>query len=1054
MSRFFNLFVILCVNIGFVSAQTENVAGTVVSADSGEPIVGASVVVKGATNIGTVTDTNGRFSLNIPSNATMLVVSFIGMIKQEVTVSPNVRIVLVTDLQQLDEVVVIGYGTQAARSVTSAISTVRAEVIRDIPNISIDQTLQGRATGVQVTTPAGIVGQPPIVRIRGVNSITSGASPLYIVDGIPILTGDLGRSGQANGLADINPSDILSVDILKDAASAALYGSRAANGVILINTKSGNRERTSVTYEGWTGFSSPTHTATVMNAREYVDFKNMTVKNRYGTDEMSLTANYVSPYGNKAFNLMTDSKGKIIDSDWKKTVFQTGITHNHTVSISGGSPKTTYYFSGNYTDQEGMVVGDLYSRFGIKANTAVNATDWLKLGGGANVTTGTTQIVDMSRQGVTLANNGFSRLAMIHAPNIPVYNKDGTPFYSGIGIGYGPNTISSQYANPVQFIQQGNHRSTKVTRMIANFTAEIKIIDGLIVKTLYGKDYVRTEDRRFESPLHGDGALYNGYALGISTLYDQWIWTNTLNYAFDVENHNFNLLAGMEANENNWSSWGITRSNLTDLKYTNLQGTFTTNSATGMNLTSNALVSYFSRINYDYGGKYLLSLNFRRDGYSALGDNCRWGNFGGISAGWVVSDETFFSSMLKVISSLKIKGSWGMVGNTKINDYASKSYYNPDYYGNNSIYWLGHAGDPNLKWETSVKWNFGFAAMLFDKVSIDFDYYYTRTNDLIMNVPQAPSKGIPNNRLLTNAGQIENKGFELTFSSDVFRTDDFRWNTSFNLTTNANKVLKLADGVDKIIRGDAYGVETTNITVAGKSIGQLFVAQTRGIDPVTGRRIYETSDGTEILMFFEKGAYHYRNNPSEMYAPVGSGISVSDYRISGNTLPTYFGGWYNSFKYKGFDGTLFFQFSGGNKVLNGTKATLSDMRFWNNALEVKDKHWTPERTHATYAYPIYGDNYSNGSAHPISDWIENGDYLRFKNLIIGYSFKNVSFLNRLGVSSLRVFGQAQNMFTVTGYSGLDPEALANTQDVNLAGGTDKNTMPQAKTVSFGLNITF
>ena len=1054
MKHFSHLAICFWACIGLASAQTTQITGTVISAESGEPVVGAAIVVKGTTGIGTVTDANGFFGLNVPPNATTLVVSFVGMNTQEVAVMPNMRIVMATDLQQLDEIVVIGYGTQSARAVTSAISTIRADAIRDIPNLSIDHTLQGRATGVQVTMPAGVVGQPPVVRIRGVNSITSGTSPLYVVDGVPILTGDIGRDGQANGLADINPSDILSIDILKDAAAAALYGSRAANGVILIITKSGNRERVKVAYDGWAGFSNPTNYASVMNAREYVDFKNMAVKNRYGTDEMSLTANYISPYGNKAFNLMTDSKGRIIDTDWKKTVYQTGLTHNHTVSVSGGSQKATYYFSGNYTEQEGIVVGDLYSRFGIKANTAVNATDWLKLGGSVNVTNGTTNFVDMSRNGVYLANGCFARLAMINVPNIPVYNEDGTPVYSVDGIGYGPNTILSPFPNPVQYVKQGNYKTTQVTRMIASFTADIKIIDGLIFRTLYGKDYSRVEDQRFFSPLHGDGTIYNGYASGISTLYDQWVWTNTLSYVFDIQNHNFNLLAGVEANENNWSSWGISRSNLTDLKYTNLQGTYTTNTATGMNLTSNALFSSLGRINYDYNGKYLVSLNVRRDGYSALGDNYRWGNFGGISAGWLVSDEQFFTHAKHVVSSLKLKASWGMTGNTRIQDYASKSYYSPNYYGNNSIYWLGQTGDPDLKWETSIKWNFGFESMLFDKVSVEFDYYRTRTDDLIMNVPQAPSKGIPGNMLRTNAGQIENKGIELTLSSDVVSTRDFKWHTSFNITTNANKVLKLADGVDKIIRGDTYGIETTNITVVGKSIGQLFVAQTRGIDPATGRRIFVTAAGKEVLMFFEDGYYHFKDNPAERYATVGSGISVNDYRISGNTLPTYFGGWNNSFKYKGFDATLFFQFSGGNKVLNGTKATLSDMRFWNNAKEVLNKHWTPERTNATYAYPIYGDTYSNGSTHPISDWIENGDYLRFKNLIIGYSFVDVSFLNRLGVSSVRIYGQAQNLFTITGYSGLDPEALANPLDVNLAGGTDKNTVPQAKVFTFGLNITF
>ena len=1051
MNKIFSVILIFLFGLNSLIAQTVQVSGVVTSADDGQPLPGVSVVEMASVQ-GTVTNTDGRYTISVPSNG-VLQFAFVGKATQEIAVDG--RTVIDVELQSafgFDELVVIGYGTQLRRDVTSAISTVRGDAIRDIPNVSIDQTLQGRATGVQITTPGGIVGQPPIVRIRGVNSITSGTSPLYVVDGVPIYSGDIGRVGQANALADVNPADILSVDILKDAAAAALYGSRAANGVILITTRTGARDRVRVTYDGWVGFTMPTNFAEVMNAQQYVDFKNLTVRNQRGTDEVSLTAGHTNPWGNKAYNLMTDSKGNVIDSDWKETIFQTGISHNHTVSVSGGSPRTAYFFSGNSTDQDGMVIGDAYSRIGVRANASVNATDWLKLGGNMSITSSRTSYVDAARVGSTFAVGGFPRLAMINVPNIPIYNEDGTPYFITSGLGHGPNTIASTFSNPAQLVQQGNYSNTDVIRYIVNFTAEIQIIDGLNFKTLYGKDNARTSDERFWSPLHGDGVQLNGRSWGVTALYDRWTWTNTIDYGFNFNRHNFNLLAGMEANESNVSAYGIERRDLSEIKHTSIQGTYITNVSAGMSLGSNAMISYLGRINYDFDGKYILSLNARRDGYSALGENTRWGNFGGVSAGWVVSDEEFFSPLSDIVSRMKIRASWGTVGNTGIADYASRSYYNSSFYGDRSLFWLGQIGDPNLKWETSTKWDIGFDATLFDRVHIDFDYYHTKTDDLILLVPQAPSKGMPGS-LRMNAGQIENKGIEFTISADVVRSSDFRWNTSFNVSTNANKVLSLAEGVDEILGGDASALEVTNITVEGKSIGQLYVAQTRGIDPATGRRIFVTGDGEELLVHFEDGRYYYRNDPSR-YRSAGTAISTDDYAISGNTLPTYYGGWTNSFRYKGLDASLFFQFSGGNKVLNGTKATLSDMRYWNNAKEVLDKHWVPGKTDAIYAHPIYGDNHSNGSFNPISDWIEKGDYIRLKNLIVGYTFSDVDLLNRAGISSIRIYGQAQNLFTITGYTGLDPEALSNVGSINLAGGVDKNTMPQAKIYTLGLNVTF
>ncbi len=972
-------------------------------------------------------------------------ISYIGMQTAEVAIAPNIRVILKTDSKALDEVVVVAYGTQSARTVTASVSTVRADALKDVPSVSFDQMLQGRASGVSITTPSAGVGQPPIVRVRGVNSITSGTSPLYVVDGVPIESGNLSYLANANALADINPADIVSMDVLKDAAAAALYGSRAANGVILITTKQGQSGKVKVSYDGFVGFSNATDFYEMMNAQEYVDFKNLAVKNRYGTDELSLTTGYVSPYGNKAFNMMKDANGNYVDTDWKDAAFQNGLSQSHSVAVSGGSDKVRYYLSGNYTTQEGIVKGDKYDRLGVKANVNVQATDWLKVGMNTNVTTGTTSYVDAARRGSNFAVGGFPRLALINAPNLPMYNEDGTPYYLAQGLGYGGNTVFSTFSNPAAILSLGNGLSSDVTRFIGVFYAEATPLKGLSLKTQYGVDYARIEEQRFWSPLHGDGVNSKGLANAYNTKNNRWTWTNTATYNFSLGQNNFNLLAGTEASERNNSRWTAQRKDLQDDKFVVFQGPFGSATAGG-SLSNNTMVSYFGRINYDYASKYIVSLNYRRDGYSALSEKNRWGNFGGVSAAWCVSEEGFFKPLRNVVDDLKIKGSYGVVGNTDIYDYASKSFYSSYNYGINGTYGLAQIADPNLKWESSEKYSIGFNARLLDRISVDFDYYYTKSSDLILDVPQSPSKGIPGNIITTNAGKMKNSGIELTVSADVIRNSQFTWETSFNITTNKNKVISLADGVENILKGDNGGLEITNITVPGKSIGRLYLYPTAGVDPKSGRRVFITPEGDRTLLMFEKGGWFYEDGTE--YAGEFEPVDC------GNTLPTWYGGWTNNFKYKGFDLSLFFQFSGGNKIYNGTKASVSDMRYWNNSKDVYKKYWTPERTHAEYPMPIYGDNYSNGSALPISDLVERGDYLRLKNVSLGYTFNTKNWSKAVGISALRLYVQAQNLFVITGYSGMDPETLTNVESATLSGGTDKNTLPQARTYTIGVNLTF
>ncbi|OAV74762.1 Outer membrane cobalamin receptor protein, SusC/RagA family [Bacteroidales bacterium Barb7] len=1044
MARRVLMFMVMVHSAALLIAQTINITGVVNEAGVG-PIVGATVIVQG-TSVGTVTDINGSYAVSAPKDG-VLEFRYIGLETSVVPVSG--RTAINVELQSgsigMDEVVVVGYGTQKRRTVTASVASINGESFRDVPNPNAESALQGRAAGVSIITPSGAVGQAPVVRVRGVSSITSGTEPLYVVDGVPVETGNTSYVGNINALADINPSDILSMDVLKDAAAAALYGSRAANGVVLITTRKGQQDKARISYNGWVGITTPSKLIDVMNTKQYVDFKNLSVANRYGTDERSNTPGYASPHGSKAYNLWTLPDGQYVDTYWNDYLYQTGLQHNHSVSASGGSEKIQYYISANYTNQKGMVVNDHYDRLGGAANVTAKATDWLKLGINLNATTSTTSYTDRGRKGSQYATDNFSRLGMILPPNIPARDPaTGAPYYNGSSIGYGPNTVAVTYYNPVALLEFGDRQLSDVARVISSYFAEIRPVAGLALKTQLGIDYMTVGDEQFFNSYTGDGFSPGGQARNAQTKNLATTWTNTAQYSFSVNDHNFDLLAGVETYTKDRKRWGADREGLLDTKFTVFQADYANIYPYGNLIEESSLMSYLGRINYDYKAKYMLSVNFRRDGYSALSKNHRWGNFGGASAAWRISEEAFFAPVT-FINDLKIKGSWGVVGNTSIGAYAAKSYYTSGYYGSNGEYSLANIADTeNLKWEASTKLDIGFAAQLFRNVNVEFDYYKNNASDLILNVPVAPSKGIPGNSITTNTGEMSNTGIEFSVSATPVKTADFSWTTSFNITTQHNEVIKLADGINEIIGGNDY-----NITLPGYSIGQLYIRPSAGIDPETGRRIMIGKDGTEVLVQYENPGNYFRKDDGTSYAQ--SNITQ---RISGGTMPTYYGGWTNDFKYKSFDLAILLQYSGGNYIYNGSTATLSDMRFWNNSTDVYNNAWRNSGDKAKYAKPIYADNVSNGSSMPISDWIEKGDYLRLKNITLGYTF-NTRNWGRAGISSLRVYASAQNLFCLTGYSGLDPESLISANDqAALQGGVDKNALPQAKVFTFGVNIGF
>ncbi|MDR1780786.1 MAG: TonB-dependent receptor [Tannerella sp.] len=1049
---------------GYIAhAQDITVKGKVTDA-GGETIIGGNIVLKG-TATGVATDIDGNYSISAPRNG-VLEFSYVGYVTQEIRINgrTTIDVVLLTDEQELEEVVVIGYGTQARRSVTASIASVNGDALKDLPTPNAEAALQGRAAGVSITTPNGGVGQAPLVRVRGVSSITSGTEPLYVVDGIPIQSSNV-SSGQTNPLADINPADILSMDVLKDAAAAALYGSRAANGVVLITTRKGQAERARVTYNGWIGVTQPTRLIDVVNAQQYVDLKNLAAKNRYGTDEYQISGAPAAEVvnllpalgeGRKAFNMWPLSNGGYVDTKWSDYIYQTGLQHSHSVAVSGGSQRTQYYMSANYTDQDGMVAIDAFDRMGAAMNVTTKATEWLKLGANVNASVTNTTMSDNGRgAGNIFATQGFARMAMIVPPNYPAYNEDGSVWLSGIqGVGNGANTANvGTYPNPVALIDLGTKNTSNVARIISSFFGEITPFKGLTLKTQYGLDYMTAGYESFSTPFMGDAFNTNGSATNTRAKNTVATWTNTAQYVFTIGEHNFNALVGHESYERITTRWGANRTNILDTKFNVYQADFNSITASGNTITERALESYLGRLNWDYADKYMAQINIRSDGFSALSASHRWGTFYGFSGAWRLSNENFFEPYSKLFTDLKIKGSWGIVGNTDVDAYAAQSYYSSGFYGSSSYLTLGGIADwANLQWETSTKMDIGFSAQIRRNINIEFDWYRNLASDLILDQPITPSKGIPDNKVTTNAGKMSNTGIELTISATPYKTKDFSWYTSFNIATQKNKVIQLAEGVDELLSTSSYW--QNNITVPGYSIGQLYLWETRGIDPETGERIIvATVDGQEVeaLIHFTGSASYVRRD--------GQGTVSEDQiqrKMFGGTLPTYYGGWTNEFKYKEFDLSVLLQYSGGNNIFNGTIATLSDMRAWSNSVEVYNEVWRNPGDNAKYAKPIYGDNYSNGSYVGISDWIEKGDYLRLKNITLGYTFNTKNWSKKVGISSLRLYAMGTNLFCLTGYSGIDPEItmLEGTSGTGLYGGIDKNTQPLAKVFTFGMNVVF
>jgi TonB-linked SusC/RagA family outer membrane protein len=1027
-----------------------------VTDEKGNPVANASVVVKGTTT-GTITKPDGTFSLSVSSKAKALIFSSVDMTTKEVIIGNDnvVNISLSAEDKLMSEVVVTGYGTQRKKEVTGNISTIKGPVLADKPVQSFDQALAGRATGVQITVPNGVLNTPPVFRIRGTNSISLSSYPLIVVDGVPSPVGDFSSSSAAgNALASINPNDIESIDIAKDAASTAIYGSRAANGVVFITTKKGKAGKARISYSGSMSWTKVYGVPEVLNAQQYTDYKNMAAANNGGVNSTNPAgANYVH------FALATDAGGKTIDTKWADYVYRTGVSHNNALSVSGGNDNTTYYFGVGYSHQEGILKKNEFNRANMLFNVDSRVNKFLTVGGKISYANEQNLAASGSGSlsGEAFNTNGLGRIVMVNAPNVSPYNNNGTYNINASNV-VGPmnNTVTIGFYNPVVLLD--NNRSNSETNHIqSNVYFQLKPLNWLTLKTQYGIDYLFVDNEIFQTPIHGDGFSVNGNASSTQGKYKRWTWSNTAQFDYTFAGkHNVSALIGQEQDRRTSIGFGINRQNISDPVYTVIQAGWGINNSTGSAYGENYLLSGFGRINYDFRKKYFVSANLREDKYSALLGKAH--TFWGVSAGWEISKEGFWQSagLGNIFSGFKLRGSYGTVGNTAgLGDYATYSTYGSGLYGGLATLIFNQAGNPKLQWETSAKTDIGASFSLFkDRLSIDFAYYKNNITDLILNVPQSPSAGLPTS-VPDNVGTMYNKGLELQISGMPLKGKNFNWTSTLNFSTNKNEVTSLAPGLPEILSSTS-GLETVSRTAVGYSVGYLWLVRNAGVDPATGRRILLNKNGDRVLYQFyvPAGQFQWSNPDGTQYKENGVAVGITQAKdgvMVGNTVPKQVGGWDNTFRYKDIELNVLLTYQFGFYVYYGSNAGLHDQRFWNNAIDVLTA-WKKPGDVTTVPKPVYLDNVSNGSGLPMDYNMFKGDFVKVKNVTLSYNFP-AKLVNKIKISSARFYVSGQNLAIITKYPGPDPEVSSN-GNANTSQGIDRNTIANGRNFVVGINLGF
>ncbi len=1044
-------------------AQTRTVTGTVTGKDDGLPLPGVSVVVKG-TKTGTQTGPDGSYNIRVAPGQS-LVFTFVGF-KQQTSI-PNgdrLNIALVGSASELNEVVVIGYGSQVKRDNNGSISSVKGSDIATQPVQNFQQALGGRASSVQVTVAGSTLNSNPVIRIRGINSVALSSQPLYVIDGIPAFEGSQngGTAGGGSPLGNINPDDIESIDVAKDASAGAIYGSRAANGVIFVTTKKGKKGKAVVSFDSWMGVNKVSNLPHMLNAAQYTAIKNEALVNAglFNNDP-------TTPAKNEYFATQIGPDGKPVDTNWFDYIYQTGKSYNSSVSISGSTDATNYYLSANWSKQDGVLAKNSFEKKGILANIDHKANKYITIGGKISYTNSMNNAATGSgSQDDGFSITGLGRIGLVSPPNVSPYNNDGSYNLSSNTLGIqGNKGVSFSYYNILPILDM-NRSNNELNQINSDIYFQVKPLPWLTLKTTYGIDYLLRSTDVFQNAIQGDGVSTTGSATDTYANQKRWVWDNTLQIDKSFGKHTFNAVFGNEQDRRTVRGFGINRTILSDGGFNVIQAGYASNNASGNAYQDFYLVSFFGRLNYDFDKKYYLSATVRRDDYSVFGANNKKGYFPGASLGYEITREKFWTSIGadKIFSSFKLRGSYGKVGNaSNFGAYDSYGLYANNLYNGAATLQFNQTGNPNLKWESIFKTDVGFNfGILGDKITGEVAYYKNNIRDMIFQVPIIPSAGLPSQPLV-NIGKMYNKGVEITLNARGVNTKDFSWSPSFNISFNQNKLTYIVPGITKLT-GTSSGSEVTNINEVGHSIGSLYIVRTAGVDPATGRRVFVNAAGQKVL-YYPSGAIPTGHSQWEFAdgsrAPAIT--QAADAVNYANTAPKVLGGFSNSFRYKGIDLNVLFTYQLGYSIYYGTRAGLHDQRFWNNSTDILTGRWTtPGQTGADFAKVVYGDNVSNGSSLPLDINVFSGNFLKLKSANLGYTIPK-DLISRIGLTNLHVYISAYNLFTITKYPGSDPEVSSNSGNAsgtasvstsNSTQGVDRNQPGLTRTFTAGFNVKF
>ena len=997
-----------------VSLFAQNVTGNISDADN-IPLIGATVLVKGTTT-GTTTDIDGNYSIAAPEGST-LVISYTGYATQELVVGAGrtMNLTLADDAELLGEVVVVGYGSRKKSDITGAVASVKSEELTAFPVLDAAQALQGRAAGVVVqSNNGGEPGAPIDIRIRGNTSINASSSPLIVVDGFV-------------GATMPQPTDIESMEILKDASATAIYGSRGSNGVVLVTTKKGKSGKLNVELNSAYGVQNTANKLDLLNADEFADYQNRIRTNQGNTN----------PYPQGDF-----------DTDWQDLIYQSGNIQNHQLSFSGGTDKVNFYASGNYFDQKGIVVNSGFTRGTFLTNVDAQASDKLKLGvnlfGSRGIKEG---VATQSDGSVTVGGDDVISLAMRFAPDKGIYNADGS-FTTNDAIG---DEVDNPYAVATERVDE-----TIADDFRANVYANYDIIENLAFKTTFGFSS-ENENRGIYQPstLQITASAVDGRARVTNAQRTTILSENYLTYDVAVGKGNLTLLGGYSYQKNKTEAFAAAGTGfLSDAFSYHALGTATGLLQPASSLSEVEILSQFGRINFDFDNKYLITATVRRDGASNFAANNKYAIFPSAAIGWKVSNEEFLKDN-RTISGLKLRASYGVTGNPSISPYQSLARFASLYASSKgeTVFAItpDQPANPNLKWESSYQTNFGIDLGFIDnRFNLSFDYYNIDTKDLILGNNGIPEYfGFASDEILTNLGEINNRGFEISLNTKNVVKGDFRWSTDFNLSRNKNQVAALINDADFF--GNAapsyFSHDRSYVLRVGEEVGLFWGYDYAGV--------YQGGDfpaGTATLEGGVAGDPLFRDIANEDGEFDGE-ITEADRTIIGNPNPDFTFGFNNTFSFKGFDLGVFFQGSQGGDIFNMTNVQLNNgdanttRDYFNNA-------WTASNTDTDQ--PRVGNN-SNREIS--SRFVEDGSYIRLKNIALGYNLPS-NLIENIGVQNIRLSVSAQNLLTFTNYSGLDPEVNYfgasgdNNTSSNTVQGFDFGNYPTVQTITFSLNVKF